>query len=64
MAIVGGLQLPKHGRSINHVTLVTVDNNGVDIANFLLSGVLDKTGKIPLQGDEVCFELVNCADTN
>ncbi len=64
LATTGGVQLPEHGRSMDHLTLVTVDNNGVDIANLLMSGVLDKTGQIPLQGDEVCFELVNCADTN
>jgi predicted phosphodiesterase len=64
LATTGGVQLPEHGRSMDHVTLVTVDNNGVDIANLLMSGVLDKTGQVPLQGDEVCFELVNCTDTN
>jgi len=30
--------------SIDHVTLVTVDDQGVDIAKLLMSGILDKTG--------------------
>jgi hypothetical protein len=47
---------------MDHVTLVTVDDQGVDIANLLLSGILDKTGHVPLGGDEVCFELASCGD--
>jgi hypothetical protein len=46
--------------SIDHVTLVTVDNKGVDIANLKMSGILDKTGHIPLKGDDVCFEMAIC----
>ncbi len=64
LATTGGVQLPENGRSMDHVTLVTVDNNGVDIANLLMSGILDKKGQVPLQGDEVCFELLNCGVTN
>jgi len=61
MATTGGLQFPDLGRSMDHLTLVTVDENGVDIANLLLSGILDKTGHIPLDGDDVCFESTRCA---
>jgi hypothetical protein len=46
----------------DYVTLVTVDDDGVDIANLLMSGILDKTGHIPLDGDDVCFELAACSD--
>ena len=46
---------------MDHVTLVTVDDDGVDIANLLMNGILDKTGHIPLDGDDVCFELATCA---
>lgn len=60
LATTGGVQLPELGRSMDHVTLVTVDDQGVDIANLLLSGILDKTGHVPLGGDEVCFELESC----
>jgi hypothetical protein len=44
------------------VTLVTVDGDGVDIANLLMSGILDKTGHVPLAGDTVCFEQSTCGD--
>jgi hypothetical protein len=28
---------------MDHVVLVTVDNQGVDVANLWMSGILDKT---------------------
>jgi hypothetical protein len=62
LATTGGVQLPDEGRSMDHVTLVTVSERGTDIANLLLDGILDKTGHIPLGGDDVCFELALCAE--
>ena len=62
LATTGGVQLPGHGRRVDHVTLVTVDDQGADIANLLMSGILDKTGHIPLDGDDVCFELEACGE--
>lgn len=62
LATTGGEQYPKAGRSADHVTLVTVDGDGVDIANLLMSGILDKTGHVPLGGDTVCFEQSTCGD--
>jgi hypothetical protein len=64
LATTGGVQFPKKGRSVDHVTLVTVDGDGVDIANLKLSGILDKTGHIPLEGDDVCFEAAVCGGTH
>ncbi len=61
LATTGGVQLPGKGRSVDHVTLVTVDGNGVDIANLLMSGILDRTGHVPLKGERLCFEAVTCA---
>ena len=63
LATTGGVQLPANGRSMDHLMWVTVDGTEVDIANLLMSGILDRTGHIPLEGDEVCFELVNCNDS-
>ncbi len=60
LATTGGLQFPDLGRSADHVTLVTVDDDGVDVANLLLEGILDKTGQVPLNGDTVCFEAAIC----
>jgi len=64
LATTGGEHFPVLPISIDHVTLVTVDNDSVDIANLKMSGILDKTGHIPLDGDDVCFELANCQDTH
>jgi predicted phosphodiesterase len=60
LATTGGEHFPDLPMSIDHVTLVTVDNKGVDIANLKMSGILDKTGHIPLKGDDVCFEMAIC----
>jgi hypothetical protein len=60
--LTGGEQFPKLGRSVDHVTLVTVDDEGVDIANLLLAGILDKSGHVPLEGDDLCFETSVCGN--
>jgi hypothetical protein len=62
LATTGGEQYPEYGRSMDHVTLVTVDETGADIANLLLPGILDKTGRVPLDGDAMCFEKAVCGD--
>jgi len=60
LATTGGVQLSDEGRSMDHVTLVTVSESGADIANLLMGGILDKTGHIPLGGGDVCFESALC----
>jgi hypothetical protein len=42
--------------AIDHVTLVTVSETGADIANLRMSGIFDKTGKIPLNGEDICLQ--------
>jgi len=65
LGTTGGVHLrDPQGRAVDHVTLVTVDDSGVDIANLLMSGILDKTGHIPLDGDDVCFETAVCGGDN
>ena len=51
---------PIRVKGIDHVTLVTVSGDGVDIANLRMSGIFDKTGKIPLNGEKLCFEIAEC----
>jgi hypothetical protein len=61
LGTTGGVHLPDaQGRAVDHVTLVTVDDSGVDIANLLMSGILDKSGHVPLESDGVCFETAVC----
>jgi 3',5'-cyclic AMP phosphodiesterase CpdA len=64
LATTGGVHYPNLPMSMDHITLVTIDDKGVDIANLLLSGILDKTGHIPLDGDDVCFEAAACGREN
>lgn len=56
LATTGGVQLASAEKAVDHVTLVTVSGGGVDIANLELAGIFDKTGRIPLDGESLCFE--------
>ena len=60
LATTGGVQNANKEMAIDHVTLVTMSENGVDIANLRMSGIFDKTGKIPLGGEELCFNIAEC----
>jgi hypothetical protein len=60
LATTGGEQYPEYGRSMDQVTLVTVGDSDVDIANLVMAGILDKTGHVPLGGEDVCFEKAVC----
>ena len=60
LATTGGSQYSTETRSVDHITLVTVSDSEVDVANLLLSGILDKKGQVPLGGDELCFEMPLC----
>jgi calcineurin-like phosphoesterase family protein len=56
LGTTGGGHTPDDSGAIDHVSLVTVSESGVDIANLRLSGIFDKSGKIPLNGDNTCLE--------
>jgi predicted phosphodiesterase len=62
LATTGGVQDSAKDLSIDHVTLVTVSDTGVDIANLRLSGIFDKSGKIPAGGESLCFEAAVCGE--
>jgi len=51
LSTTGGEPFPDLGRTVDHVTLVTVDDSGADIATLLLEGILDRTAAIPAAGD-------------
>ena len=55
LGTTGGSHAPGKPLAIDHVSLVTVSAEGVDIANLRLSGIFDKTGKLPLNGDHLCL---------
>jgi hypothetical protein len=56
LGTTGGSHTPGKPMAIDHVSLVTVSEEGVDIANLRMSGIFDKTGKVPLNGDEICLQ--------
>jgi len=60
LGTTGGVQNPAEEMAIDHLTWVTVSDEGVDIANLRMSGIFNKTGDIPLGGDQVCFEIASC----
>ncbi len=61
LGTTGGVQFAHKPLSVDHVTLVSVSGNEVDIANIRLSGLFDKTGRIPAGGDALCFDPLSCA---
>lgn len=62
LGTTGGVQNARKDLSIDHVTMVTVSETGVDIANLRMSGIFDKSGQIPLGGDSLCFAAARCAE--
>ncbi len=56
LATTGGAFFPDLGQSMDHLMLVTIDGEGATLVNLKLDGILDKTGRIPLNGDELEFE--------
>ncbi len=61
LATTGGVFLPENGDAYDQLLLVTVDDE-VTIANLKLSGILDKTGRLPLNGADLCVENEDCDD--
>ena len=60
LATTGGVFLPENGLAVDQLVWVTVDDEGAHIANLQMSGILDRTGHIPLNGDNTCLEIKDC----
>jgi len=56
LGTTGGSHTAGDPMAIDHVTMVTVSEKGTGIANLRMSGIFDKKGNIPLNGDELCLE--------
>lgn len=56
LGTTGGSQNPAYDGAFDHITLVTMTSDGPSIANLKMAGMLDKSGKIPLNGDSLRFE--------
>jgi hypothetical protein len=62
LATTSGGQNPKSKNSFDHITLVSMSNEGPVIANLRMDGILDKTAKIPLNGEQFCFQASECVE--
>lgn len=60
MGTTGGGQDPTSENAFDHITLVTITEGEPSIINLRLEGMLDKTGRIPLGGDTICFQASAC----
>ena len=60
LATTSGSQNPNNDMAFDHVTLVTMTGEGPSIVNLKLEGILDKTGHVPLGGDDLCFQASAC----
>lgn len=56
LATTGGVMLPQNGPAYDHMLWVTVDSEGAHVASLKMSGILDKEGLIPTDGESLCLE--------
>jgi hypothetical protein len=63
MATTGGGQDAKSDRAFDHIMFATIAEGEPAIANLRLDGILNKQGRIPLDGEKVCFQASRCSDT-
>lgn len=62
LGTTGGSQNSLDTNSFDHITLVSFTLDGPSIATIRMDGLLDKTGKIPLDGDKYCYQASTCKD--
>jgi hypothetical protein len=60
LGTTGGVFEPENGLAVDQLVWVTVDREGAHVANLQMSGILDKSGHIPLNGDNMCLEIKDC----
>lgn len=60
LGTTSGEQNPDNPMAFDHITLVTMADDGPSIANLKLEGILDKTGHVPLNGDSLCYQASKC----
>ncbi len=55
LGTTGGGQSPNNPNAFDHITFITMKDDGPVIANLKMEGILDKTAKVPLDGDTLNF---------
>jgi hypothetical protein len=62
LGTTGGSQNPQNESAFDHISLVTMTDEGPSIANLRLEGILDKRGLIPADGQDLCYQASRCID--
>lgn len=62
LGTTGGGQKPESKNAFDHIMWVTLTKSGPSIANLKLEGILDKEGKIPLNGEKYCYQASQCGE--
>lgn len=60
LATTSGGQNPADDMAFDHVMLITVGDGAPSIVNLRMDGILDKSGHIPLDGDDLCYQASAC----
>lgn len=63
LGTTSGGQNPQNDMAFDHVTLINMNEEKPGIVNLRLEGILDKSGKIPLDGEKYCYQASKCAPT-
>lgn len=62
LATTGGAQNAEDENAFDHITLVSYSDDGPAIANIRMDGLLNKTGKLPLDGEQYCYQASICKE--
>ena len=60
LGTTGGYQSPDDPAAFDHVTLVTMTEEGPSIAHLRMDGILGEDGVIPAGGRTLCFQASAC----
>lgn len=60
LGTTGGGQNAKDPMAFDHLTLVTMTNDGPSIAHLRMDGVLAPNGRLPRGGDTLCLQAMKC----
>ena len=60
LGTTGGGQDASDDNSFDHLTLITMDPSGPSISHIKMEGILDKTGNVPENGNDICYQKSKC----
>lgn len=61
LGTTGGGQNPNSDTAFDHITMVTMTEDGPSIGNIRVDGIFDKTGQIPLHEAGRCYQASRCS---